>query len=205
MTDFQAHDLLFEATGLNVVDVAANTAASHFVNQLQNIHFRYFPGHEHVIEEIRAYREKPTGSSIRHAWLMHRGDSPVGEFIFHTCPQRGIAVLHYVAVNEEARASFPVGWFEHLISSVTLQAELDLASRSKSLLAIAAEVQNTSRWDRTGFHTVDVGYQEPHHGMHWSDFGSPLFRHQSCRKNYANWFRRTLWAINGIHCQGVSC
>lgn len=175
MSNSEINELLFHATGLSIDDVAEGTIDDKSLIELQEIHFRFFPGHEHVINEIRVAHEAPSSSAIRHAWLLRHGANPVGEFIFHTCLKRRIAVLHFVAVNEMARETFSLGWFEHLINAVSVQADHDLATHGKVLLALAAEVQDTQRWMRTDFHTVEIGYQEPHHGMHWANFGEPSF------------------------------
>jgi len=175
LSNSEIDEQLLRATELTIVDVAADEISEEFLIDIQKIHFHFFQGHEHVIDEIRAAHNTPASSAVRHAWLLRRGANPVGEFIFHTCLHRRIAVLHFVAVDEIARETFNLGWFEHLINAVTSQAEHDLAKYDKVLLALAAEVQNTQRWIRTGFHAVEIGYQEPHHGMHWANYGAPSF------------------------------
>jgi hypothetical protein len=163
--------------GISVVDVLDPEAPEHDVAALLSIHLRQFPDYKHVVQEIADLRRAPKHDGLRHAWLLKLGAQAIGEVLFHSVPQRGVVLMHFVVIEEEHRKQLPLGWFAHLIDTIGLTAEADLRDAGSQAKAIIAEVDKvaTSRWERAGFVVLPIDYLEPHHGMHWREYGEPTF------------------------------
>lgn len=173
---FDAGRFLLQRCGIDIVDVADPRTDQHHADSLGQIHLRHFPDHAHVAAEIVELRNSQ-GNDPRHAWLLLRDGTPVGEVIFGVVTRREIALMHFVVVDAEHRPGLPLGWFAHLIDAIEAAATADAHAEGAALRGIVAEVEAdaTTRWVRTGFRVLPIDYLEPHHGMHWRSHGEPTF------------------------------
>jgi len=161
--------------GIEFIDVETTDEFDKYIEQLKDVHLNFFPEYHHVIDEICEHRGAPRSWQVRHSWLLLHNDQPVGEYIFQTCLQRKLCVLHYLALAKNFRNSLPVGWYIHLLDAVILQSQIDLEEVNEELLAVVAEVADAFFAKRDGFHLLEVDYQEPYYGMHWPQFGPVNF------------------------------
>lgn len=136
---------------------------------LIGVHARHFPAYAYVTDRLVA----GTGlaDTIRHEWLLSVNGRPAGEFLFHTCLRRGIAQLHYVAMDPEGSAQLPLGWLADVTDTALAVSEAEAANRGVELLGMAGEMFRTPRdfrrWRRKGFLILALDYREPLAGGDW--------------------------------------
>lgn len=173
---FDAGRFLLQRCGIDIVDVVDPRTDREHEDALGRIHLRHFPDHAHVVAEIAELRDTHD-EDPRHAWLLLRDGTPIGEVIFGVVARRETALMHFVVVDAEHRTDLPLGWFAHLIDAIEGAATADAHAQGAGLRGILAEVEAdaTARWVRTGFRVLDIDYREPHHGMHWRSHGEPTF------------------------------
>lgn len=142
------------------------------------VHSRHFPAYPYVTDRLVSQAEVP--DTIRHAWLLSVDGRPAGEFLFHTCLRRGIAQLHYVAMDPAEAAQLPLGWLGDVTDAALATSVAEAAAHGVELLGMAGEMFQTSRdfrrWRRKGFLILAIDYREPVAGTDWrirpDDFNS---------------------------------
>jgi hypothetical protein len=168
---------------IEVVDVASGELADQTravaLQQLAAVHVGFFPDHAHVVDEWReGLADGWPDESVRvHLWLLRHHGVPVGEVILHTNLRRRVVLVHFVALAAEVRRGLPRDWLESLSAGFVACGEIDAAEAGCQLRAVAGEIPGAHlhKWQPAGFDSAGVDYREPHHGMHWADFGDPEF------------------------------
>jgi hypothetical protein len=148
------------------------------LRQLADIHLRYFAGHEHVIGEIaEAFTRWPDDEVVVHPWLLLVDDVPVGEYICHANLRRGIVLMHFLAMDHDARRTLPDDWRPRATEAARAVATRDAAARGRELVGMMAEIppEQYWLWEPMGFHAADIGYLEPRHGRHWPEYDDGIF------------------------------
>lgn len=151
------------------------------MSDLARIHGTFFPDYGFVPDELVDLMVHPSPQVIVHPWLLLWDEDPVGECIFHVNLERGIVLIHFIAVLPEARAGLPDGWLGRFIGAVERVATADAHARRQRLLGIVLEVpkdddRHLRRWRRLGFQPIEVDYREPVHGTHWAEVPDEEFR-----------------------------
>jgi hypothetical protein len=168
--------------GLRIVDLVHDELdddeRSLALRQLADIHLRYFPGHEHAIGEIaEAMSRWPDDEVVVHPWLLLVHGLPVGEYICHANLRRGMVLMHFLAMDHEARRSLPDDWRPRATEAIRAVAERDAAARGRQLIGMTAEIppEQFWLWKPMGFVAPDIGYLEPRHGRHWPEYDDGVF------------------------------
>jgi hypothetical protein len=145
------------------------------LGQLEQIHVSFFSDHAHVCGEWEDGLEHgwPDEQVIVHLWLALFDGKPVGQVVMHTDLHRGAVLVHFVSMDERVRSILPRDWLQGLSDAFLLSGRTDAKAAPKSAPAVFGEVppDHVHKWQRVGFHHVDIDYVEPHHGIHWPDFG----------------------------------
>ncbi len=148
------------------------------LRQLADVHLRYFAGHEHTIGEVaEAITWWPDDEVVVHPYLLLVHDAPVGEYICHTNLRRGIVLMHFLAMDHDARRALPDDWRPRATEAVRAVGERDAAARGRQLVGMSAEIppEQYWLWKPMGFVAPDVGYLEPRHGRHWPEYNDGIF------------------------------
>jgi hypothetical protein len=180
---------------LEIVDVVGPAATPERVAALQELHSRFFPEYPHVLPEIaqNANGPGPYPGVVVHQWLLQRDAQPVGLYLFDTNTRRGIVLRHFVALSAAGATGLSPLWLGPVaakiaqIGAADCEAQLGAAADGSRgcpprtpgtpaaghLLGGASEIPRRlfPLWRRLGFCQLDqIGYAEPHHGMHWAQF-----------------------------------
>ena len=172
--------LEFDAVpALQAVEVMGPDIDPERIRELQAVHLTHFPDHPHVADELAvACREGSFDPAVVvHQWLLLVNDEPAGEYIFHVNLRRGIALRHFLAMDQSARRQLPIRWLTAVTDRVQAIGERACRENGTALLAMMSEVSpaHLEGWRRLGYRTLDIGYREPRHGKHWAQFGEPEF------------------------------
>lgn len=136
---------------------------------LIGVHARHFPDYPYVTDRLVAQAEPQ--DTVAHAWLLCVNGRPAGEFLFHTCLRRGIAQLHYVALDPAGSAQLPLGWLADVTDTALATSVTEAAAQGVELLGMAGEMFSTPRdyrrWRRKGFLILAMDYREPVAGRDW--------------------------------------
>lgn len=172
---------LAEVDDFDILDLAdlSGQDQSSALEQLAAIHREHFPEHGYAVADLRAALSNPDPGILVHAWLMRFKGQPIGEYIFHVCLRRKIVLIHYVALNPDAREHLPAHWLHRLTDLLQETAEDQAAQRGVDLYGIAGEMFPTQRdyrrWRSKGFLILKLDYQEPRHGEEWPEAGELYF------------------------------
>lgn len=165
--------------GLLFIDVAdprlPPAARELRLGQLEQIHMEFFSDHAHVCGEWEdgLAHGWPDEQVVVHLWLALHEGQPAGQVVMHTNLRRGAVLVHFVSMHEQVRAVLPRDWLQGLSDAFLLSGRVDASAAGRTVWATFGEVPpaHVHKWQRVGFHHVDIDYVEPHHGMHWPDFG----------------------------------
>ena len=168
--------------GLQIIDLVHDDLddeeRSLALRQLADVHLRYFPGHEHAIGEIaEAMSRWPDDEVVVHPWLLLVHGLPVGEYIWHANLRWGVVLMHFLAMDHEARRALPDDWRPRATEAIRAIAEREAAERGRRIIGMTAEVppEQFRLWKPMGFVAPDVGYLEPRHGRHWPEYNDGVF------------------------------
>lgn len=165
--------------GLEVLDVTsaamAPAARAELFEEFCRWHRKYFPNHGYVIEDMREALEGrwPDPQVIVHLWIFRHEGRTHGFSITHTNLRRAVAMVHYVAFDQDYRYSLPRGWLVDLHHAWQHTGQIDCADAGVDLLGIMGEVsdQQVRTWLPSGYRPIGVDYLEPRHGRHWPEHG----------------------------------
>ncbi len=165
--------------GLTWTDAAepwiAPSLARAELTALEQVHLRHFPDYAHMVTELETWLREgwPDPDVVVHLWLSGPPDRPFAECITHTNARRGVLLAHYLAVDEDARRSFPRGWLGKLVQAWVATGERDCAACGTDLQGVMAEVppEHLHKWYREGFRRMAVDYVEPVGGRFWPQRG----------------------------------
>lgn len=168
--------------GVRVIDVADprldDDTRRHRLAQIKAVHKAYFGDYQHVFGEWDEGLANGWGNdTLVHLWLFLDGDEPVGEVIQHTNLRRGVVLVHFVCLDARVRATMPRDWLRGMSDGFMLCGQTDADAAGVPFWAALGEVppEHVHKWERVGFHGLDLGYLEPHHGKHWKANGTPEF------------------------------
>lgn len=168
--------------GVRVIDVADPRldpdVRAHRLDQIKAVHKAYFADYQHVFGEWDEGLANGWGDdTLVHLWLFLDGEEPVGEVIQHTNLRRAVVLVHFVCLDADVRARMPRDWLQGMSDGFMLCGQHDADAAGVTFLAALGEVppEHVHKWERTGFHGLDVGYLEPHDGKHWKLRGEPEF------------------------------
>lgn len=141
-----------------------------------------FPGHPHVVAELRANADEPAmrGDRTVHQILATVDGSAAGFVVVHANLRRHIGLIHFLGVRTSFRGSRrdDRSVASHLVSRALTVACADGEQAGHELVhGVVAESEDEwlPIWHHWGFTRIDVPYVEPFHGMHWSALGEPTF------------------------------
>jgi len=159
---------------------AARTWNSTALGDLIELHARLFPTHPHVHAEFRDWHSRSGIGHERtaHLLLTYVGTDPAALLVLHIDTPRGIGLIHFLGVAPPYRASTTgrASLARNLLGLAWDIGAGDLGQRWVGLVA-ESEPDLVRVWGDWGFHDLGVDYAEPHHGMHWAQFGAPTFFH----------------------------
>lgn len=173
------------ASDLTFLDVVADSAdewsPSH-LDALTALLQQCFPGHPHVIEELRgnASSRSTRTDRIVHQILAMRHGEPLGFIVAHANIARQIGVIHFLGIDESARGTRVDGQSlaGHLLNAGTVAVFADGERCGRPLVhgvVAESEPEWLPVWEHWGFSPLPVDYAEPFHGMHWADHGEARF------------------------------
>lgn len=168
--------------GIRIVDVRPGVGR-HRLEQLQDVHRRWFPDHGHVTEEMaQAWERGPFDPDIAvHQWLLLHEGTPRGLFVFFVNLRRGIVVRQFLALDEGVRDGLADDWARHLIAACEQQAIIDARPRGVEIIAMMSEIDPEqprllAHWGSLGHRAFpEIDYREPFHGKHWARHGEPRY------------------------------
>jgi hypothetical protein len=174
--------MVSDLTFLDVVADGTDEWNSSHLAALTALLQQCFPGHPHVVEELR---ENASSTSTRtnrivHQILAMRHGEPLGFIVVHANIARQIGVIHFLGIDKSARGTRVEGesLARHLIRAGTVAVFADGERCDRPLIhgVIAeSEPEWLPVWEHWGFTPLPIDYAEPYHGMHWADHGEADF------------------------------
>lgn len=161
--------------GISIVDLFSSDLTSQqqsqIFEQLCEIHRRYFPESEHVINEWHqqlSIGKAPT-NEIVHPWLVLHDGRPVGEWIVTVNLEAGVMLMLFGAVDADVRREYPRSWLGDFLDFLVQRCvdEARALGHSLDVVMLESEKPLEQRWVSCGFELVDVTYRVPSLGMHW--------------------------------------
>lgn len=157
---------------------AARAASDAVLDDLVGLHASLFPTHAHVHQEFEEWRacSGRTHDRVAHLLITYVDDVPAALLVVHLNLARRVGLVHFLGVapaHRAARTGRP-----SLAADLLARAwDLCTASFAGEWLGLVAESEPelVPLWRSWGYSDLAVEYAEPHHGMHWSDFGPPTF------------------------------
>ncbi len=105
---------------------------------------------------------------------------PAGIAIVHTNLQRGVNLIHFIAVLDQFRG--PVPGESSLVRRIlefaghrSAQASLRNGTDVPQGFVCESYVTSVETWERLGYITLCTDYAEPNHGRDWALHGEPEF------------------------------
>ncbi len=148
--------------------------------ELKTIFLTCFPKYAFFVPEIDEAFTEPerSGERIVHQVIAYVEGAPAGMAIVHTNLQRGVNLIHFIAVLEEFRGPVPgesslvrriIGFAGQQAAQASLRHGVD----THHGFVCESYAESVEIWERLGYTTLCSDYAEPNYGRDWALHGDP--------------------------------
>ena len=148
--------------------------------ELKTIFLTCFPKYAFFVPEIDEAFTEPEriGERIVHQVIAYVEGVPAGMAIVHTNLQRGVNLIHFIAVLEEFRGPVPgesslvrriIGFAGQQAAQASLRHGVD----THHGFVCESYAESVEIWERLGYTTLCSDYAEPNYGRDWALHGDP--------------------------------